>query len=262
VTPETIVLDIGSGTGLLAMMAARAGAKETVTCEMVAPLAELARDTVARNGYADRIVTLDKKSTSVVIGERMRQKANLLVTETVDCGLLGEGIIPSIAHAKANLLTEDARIIPSAATVYAMVVESKRLRNLNCADKAAGFDVSLINRYATALYFPVRLAAFDYVALTDAFEVFTFDFTRGASVPERRRINVPFKREGVAHCIVFWFDMQLDDETSISNEPGSTTHWEQALQCLDREIPARAGETLTIEAEHDCSAITFKTIEA
>src|SRR5215212_4586312 len=58
ITPDTVVLDIGSGTGLLAMMAARAGAKETITCEMVPLLAELARDTVARNGLADRVVML------------------------------------------------------------------------------------------------------------------------------------------------------------------------------------------------------------
>src|SRR5215203_5558533 len=89
ITPETVVLDIGSGTGLLAMMAARAGAKETITCEMVPQLAKLARDTVERNGLADRIVTLDKKSTCLAIGSQMTQRANLLVTETVDCGLLG-----------------------------------------------------------------------------------------------------------------------------------------------------------------------------
>src|SRR5215216_2790930 len=106
----------------------------------------------------------------------MMRKANLLVTETVDCGLLGEDIIASIAHARANLLTEDAQIVPCAATVYAMVVESPRLRNLNSAQTAVGFDVSLINQYATAHYFPVRLAAFDYTPLTEPFKVFHFDF--------------------------------------------------------------------------------------
>lgn len=258
VTPETVVLDIGSGTGLLAMMAARAGARETVTCEMVAPLAELARDTVARNGLADRIVTLDQKSTSVVVSDQMRRKANLLVTETVDCGLLGEGIVSSIAHAKANLLTDDARIIPCGATVSAMVVESKRLRNLNHVERAAGFDVSLINQYATADYFPVRLAAFEYLALTEPFVVFDFDFVQGTIVPIRKTISVPVARDGVAHCIVFWFDMHLDEEISISNEPGTTTHWEQALQCLPAEAPVWAGEPLSIEAAHDCCTISFK----
>ena len=98
-------------------------------------------------------MTLDKKSTSLVIGNQMLRKANLLVTETVDCGLLARGIVSSIAHARANLLTEDAQIVPCAATVYAMVVESPRLRNLNYARTAAGFDVSPANRYATAQLF-------------------------------------------------------------------------------------------------------------
>jgi Ribosomal protein L11 methyltransferase (PrmA) len=258
ITPETIVLDIGSGTGLLAMMAAQAGAKEIITCEMVPQLAELTRDTIALNGLSDRIVTVDKKSTSLVIGGQMVHKANLLVTETVDCGLLGEGIASSIAHAKANLLTEDAKIVPCAATVYAMVVESPRLHNLNCAGKAAGFDVSLANRYATAHYFPVRLAAFEYTALTDPFEVFHFDFANGTIVPERKTIEVRAKRDGAVQCIIFWFNMQLDEENAISNEPGSTTHWEQALQCLDTESRVHAGDTLLVNAEHDCHLIRFK----
>ncbi len=147
---DTVVLDIGSGTGLLAMMAARAGARETFSCEMVAPLAELAQETIVRNGLADKIVILNKKSTALSIGINMARKANLLVTETVDCGLLGEGIIPSIAHAKENLVTRNAQIIPCAASVLAMVVESPRLRHLNHVNTAAGFDVSLIKQYATA----------------------------------------------------------------------------------------------------------------
>src|ERR1044072_4359569 len=260
ITPETIVLDIGSGTGLLAMMAARAGARETITCEMVPQFAELTRDTVALNGLAERIVTLDGKSTSLVIGHQMMRKANLLVTETVDCGLLGEGIVPSIAHARANLLTEDAQIVPCRATVYAMVVESPRLRNLNFVKTAAGFDVSLINHYATACYFPVRLAAFEYTALTDPFEVFNFDFANGAIVPAPKTLPVRSKRDGTAQRIIFWFSMELDEQTSISNGPGSTTHWEQALQCWDKEVAISAGDTLAIQAEHDCQLIRFGVV--
>ena len=258
VTEDTIVLDIGSGTGLLAMMAARAGAKETITCEMVALLADLARETIARNGLAGRIVSLNEKSTSLVVGKQMSCKANLLVTETVNGALLGEGIVYSIAHAKANLLTEDAQIIPCGATVYGMVVESSRLRNFNSVRRAAGFDVSLINRFATEGNYPVRVAAFEHTRLTDPFEVFHFDFANGTIVPERKTITVPAKRDGMGHCIVFWFDMHLDQAISISNEPGSIGHWEQAVQCLERDVPIRAGEMIAIEVEHDCSSISFK----
>ena len=258
VTPDSLGLDIGSGTGLLAMMAARAGARETVSCEMVAPLADLAREVVARNGFAGKIRIMGKKSTELSVGDDMPERANLLVTETVDCGLLGEGIVPSITHARENLLTEDARVIPRAAAVYAMVVESKRLRGLNYVNRCAGFDVGLIQQYKTLNYLPVRLAAFEYAAVTEPFEVFRFDFAGELIRPARQQFAVPVTRDGVCHAVVFWFDMQLDEEISISNEPGSTTHWEQAVQCLENEVAVRAGETLRVGAEHDCCSIIFE----
>jgi predicted RNA methylase len=258
VAADSLVLDIGSGTGLLAMMAARAGAGKTISCEMVAQLAELAREVVARNGFAGKIQIMGKKSTDLEVGGDLPERANLLVTETVDCGLLGEGIVPSIAHAKANLLTEDALIIPRAASVYAMLVESKRLRGLNCVDRCAGFDLEPMRQYATPLYFPVRLAAFEYEALTAPFEVFRFDFARDLILASRKTITVPVTRAGTCHAVVFWFHMQLDEEISISNEPGSTTHWEQAIQCLKREMTVEAGNVLQIEAGHDCCSIVFE----
>ncbi|HEX8556983.1 MAG TPA: 50S ribosomal protein L11 methyltransferase [Pyrinomonadaceae bacterium] len=257
VTPDSVVLDIGSGTGLLAMMAARAGAGATVSCEMVAPLADLAREVVARNGLAGKIQIMSKKSTDLAVGRDMPRRANLLVTETVDCGLLGEGIVPSINHARADLLTEDAVIIPRAAAVYAVLVESRRLRGLNCVGRCAGFDLGLMRRYAAPHYFPVRLAAFDYEALTEPFEVFRFDFRGGLIRPSSRTISVPAARAGACHAVVFWFDMQLDEDISISNEPGSTTHWEQAIQCLEHEVAVGAGDVLQFEAGHDCHAVVF-----
>jgi type II protein arginine methyltransferase len=55
VTPESPVFEIGSGTGILAMMAARAGARSVVTSEMTPAIARQAAAIVAQNGYADRV---------------------------------------------------------------------------------------------------------------------------------------------------------------------------------------------------------------
>ena len=125
VGPNTRVLDIGTGTGLLAMMAARAGARHVTACETITPLAEVAERIVAANGLADRIDIVRGKSTDIEIGGAMERRANVLVAEIVDAGLLSEGVIESFAHARENLLTKDARIIPAAATVFAMPIESR-----------------------------------------------------------------------------------------------------------------------------------------
>lgn len=53
--PGKVVLDIGTGSGLLAMMAARAGAARVIACEMNAAVAETARRIIAANGLADRM---------------------------------------------------------------------------------------------------------------------------------------------------------------------------------------------------------------
>ena len=69
VTPGMRVLEIGTGSGLLAMMAARAGARHVYTCEVVPQIAQAAREIVARNGYAERITVLDKHSNAIAPDE-------------------------------------------------------------------------------------------------------------------------------------------------------------------------------------------------
>jgi precorrin-6B methylase 2 len=258
VTDESVVLDIGSGSGLLAMMAARAGARSVVSCEMNPTIAELAEETVRLNGYADRIKIINKKSTDLIVGIDMPERANLLVTEIVDCGFVGEGIIPCIMYAKEHLLTKDARIIPRAASVHAIVVESKRMHRLNHVNTSCGLDTSPFNRYSTPEYFPVRLGAFDYVELTEPFEVFRFDFEGPPITPIEKMIDVPCKTDGLCHAIIFWFTLYLDDETTTSNRIGSTTHWTQAMESFTHELPVRAGESIQVITRCEGTRIQFK----
>ena len=63
VKPGMRVLEVGAGTGLLAMMAARAGAAEVITCEANPLIAERARAIIAANGYADRVRIIGKHSS-------------------------------------------------------------------------------------------------------------------------------------------------------------------------------------------------------
>src|SRR5690606_6174027 len=111
----------------LAMMAARAGAGRVTACESVGPLAEVARDIVARNGYAERIAVIHKRSFELVPGEDLPRTADLLVAEICDAGLLGEGILAAIADARARLLRPGAAIIPRSAALYALPIECAQL---------------------------------------------------------------------------------------------------------------------------------------
>jgi hypothetical protein len=180
----------------------------------------------------------------------------------LNCRSQGEGIIPAIAHARENLLPKKAQIIPKSATLKGILVESKTLHSLNRASIAAGFHVSTINEYATQGYFPVRLRAFDFVPLSDPFEIFYFDFNAEKINPGSKMICVPAIQDGIGHAFIFWFKMQLDDELFISTQPGAITHWSQALQCLDKQVAIRSGKSLQVFAEHNCSQIPLRLVEA
>jgi tetratricopeptide (TPR) repeat protein len=90
------VLDIGTGAGLLAMMAARAGAADVVTCEMVDLVADHAREIIALNDLADKIKVIGKSSTRLAVGHDLDARADVIVTETFSSGLIGEGVLATL----------------------------------------------------------------------------------------------------------------------------------------------------------------------
>ena len=123
-----VVLDIGAGTGLLGLMAARAGAKHVYSVEANRPLAQVATYVVAMNGHADRVTIIAKMSTELVVGVDLPAKADLLVSEIVDSAILGENMMPTYAHALAQLCTRQVIVLPERASLTGRLVESGTLR--------------------------------------------------------------------------------------------------------------------------------------
>ena len=246
------VLDIGTGTGLLAMMAARAGAGRVTACESVGPLADIARYIVARNGMADRIAVLHGRSTGLEVGVDLPRRADLLTAEIVDAGLLGEAILPTIADARARLLAPDAPVIPCAAAVFAMPVESAGIDAERRVDRAAGFDISAFNRLAPKLYLQTDLAKYDWRPLAAPAVLFRFDFTRAAPEAGETSARVIPRSDGTAHAVALWFELSLDGETTLATGPmDPPTHWKQAVFALETPVALNRNDPVRLTARHD-----------
>ena len=125
------VLDIGTGTGLLSMMAVRCGADKVTACEAFKPMIQVAKNCIAANGMSNQIHIIEKRSTEIVFGKDMTEKANVLVTEVFDTELIGEGAISTYTHALENLLTKDCFVVPDNAVMYVQVVDSSSCRDWN-----------------------------------------------------------------------------------------------------------------------------------
>lgn len=263
-----IVLDIGSGTGILSMFAIQGGAKEVYACEMSKTMHEMGRDVLKANNMETLVHTIHKKSTDIKVGEDIPKKVSLVVTETLDCGLLGEGILTTIKHAWSNLLLTSAegsilqcldtmpvsKVIPGGAIVYGMVIMCDDIKNQtrskpvisgmnmfpqcciggevmeqNSEMMSSGNVGDQLEPYNTECLNSLRGG---FTPLCCPFKVTEYDFNDPSSLCEDRNLHfeIPTTKDGRVDAIVVWFDLLLDEETTLSTGPkDNSLCWEQAV---------------------------------
>ncbi|MET7480809.1 50S ribosomal protein L11 methyltransferase [Streptomyces sp. NPDC005648] len=241
------VLDIGSGSGLLAMAAARAGAGRVFTCEMNPLLAEVARNVVDAHGLSDVITVIGRPSTGLDPVRDLGGPVDVLVSEIVDCGLIGEGLLPSVRHAREHLLAPDGVMMPSAARLYGRLVSSDAATRLNQVTTAAGFDVSLMNTLATRSHFPMRLDTWPHRYLSEEVPLLEFDLARDPLEPGERTLVLPTVDDGEAQALAVWFELDMGNGIVLTNSPDNPgSHWMQGWVGLEKPLPTKAGETVSL----------------
>lgn len=216
VKPGATVFEVGTGTGLLAMMAARAGAASVVTCEANPVVASLAETIIARNGFADRIRVLRKHSSEVTLSE-LGGPADVLVSEIVINNLVGEGALPVMEDVVPRLLKPDAAIIPAAGDIRVALVEDHSLEGRLMGD-VCGFDVTPFN---AAFRSPHRAEDRTTLTLRSApADLFAIDFGGGPYGMKRASTNLT-ALGGMVSGVAQWMRLKLDGAEVIENAPGS-----------------------------------------
>jgi tetratricopeptide (TPR) repeat protein len=247
------VLEIGTGAGLLAMMAARAGAASVTTCEAVATIADRARSIVAENALSERIAVIAKRSTDLVMGRDIAGRAEVLITETFSSNLLDEGVLSAIEHAHQHLLAENARIIPAAASAMGFLIGGECLQEMLFVGRVKGFDLSQFNDFAPP-HLAVALDGLAYETLSDDVELFRFDFNQRNFPAARVPITMTANKAGVCAGLAQWIKIELDSETRYDNKPspeGKHAHWSHLVYRFPKRVPVQKGDLVRIVALHD-----------
>jgi len=258
VKPGDVVLEIGTGSGLVAMMAARAGAGHVYTCEMNAPLVDVARDTIALNGYANRVTVIGKKSTDLHIGEDMPEKADVFVSELINVGMLAPDMLAILQHARKNLLKPDAKIIPASASVYCALIQADEMRRISPVRTISGFDMSRFDQFRTPGYAQMDLAADTHRMLSEPVKAWHFDFRTNMPDTDFKTLTLTATDKGVVHGVAFWFDLHMDEKTTYSSKSAArTNHWKQAVYFFRQDMEVAEGQSVLVGTGYDRTQIHF-----
>ena len=117
------VLDIGTGSGLLSLMAAANGAGKVITCETSNTIAKVAKEIVSSNGFGEKISVLNKKSTDLIVGKDLPQKADLIISEVLSAEFVGEGVRTTTLDAKQRLLKRNGKMIPQSGKIKISLID-------------------------------------------------------------------------------------------------------------------------------------------
>jgi protein arginine N-methyltransferase 1 len=237
-----VVVDIGSGTGVLSLFAAMAGASRVYSIERE-PIIEIAREIASRNAFSDSIVFIEASSPDVEIPERV----DVLISETIGNIGFDEGISTWVADAKQRFLKPDAAIVPRQVDVVASLVSVPR-------------DYATIERWSQPLltldFAPLSRSVLNNILWTDLSPaaittppavVFGTDFS---SAPESLSggFRIEALKDAVVHGIGLWFRSSLTAGISITNAPpNAVPSWEHGFLPLDEPVKVHAGERVWFE---------------
>ena len=260
VQPGKLVLEIGAGSGLLSMMAAKLGATQVVACEAEPLVAQTATEIVKTNGFADTVSIVSKISYDVAVGKDLPEKADVLIHEIFDSAIIGEHVLPAIEDAKKRLLKPEALIVPHAASIMIALMGGEAAGQYLRIESSHGFDLSRFNSISSKKI-PFYREDIALVPMSTPVDAFRFDFMNQDSYPKEDKIlELTATAEGPCYGVVQWIRIELDTTTIWENPPTdirSTTAWQRTIYRFDQPLQLTKGMVVKIAASHDRASPWF-----
>lgn len=211
-----LVLEIGTGSGILAMLAARAGA-QVVSCDNDEIIASVAQDVVAQNGMADRIQILPKPVKALRIGADLPRPADVLILDLFGNSLFDFLPFDAVRDAR-SLLRTDATVVPMRVALKAACAAFGRYNRL-VAGHVHGFDLSALSVVQQSRM-PLESDDPDLLLRSAPETMLTVDLA--AALPDRAgAVERSFSSEGgEINGLAVWIELTLAPGIALEPRPG------------------------------------------
>jgi hypothetical protein len=256
VTPQDVVVDIGTGTGVLAVAAAQTGARHVYAIES-SEIWRAAQQVFDANGFTDRITLIQGKSVNVELPE----KATVLVAELIGNDALEERVLEVFADARKRFLVPQARLIPERVRVFGVPVTADRetldtytFNELALADwkKLYGVDFSSLPRALggkpiVMSKLPQQIRNWPRLAKP----VLLADVDLSGKIPPviQQSAEVLIDENGEFNGFVVYFDLDVGAGERISTSPELATesnHWAVPIWLLRERRQVRPGDRFKV----------------
>ncbi|HXU44533.1 MAG TPA: 50S ribosomal protein L11 methyltransferase [Thermoanaerobaculia bacterium] len=252
------VLEIGCGTGILSLFAARAGASRVDAIEE-SEIAAAAAELIAANPWADRMELHRGNSRDVELGE----PAEILIHELFGTDPFEENLLPALADAKSRLLTPGARFLPARLEVACVGIDTvssgvadagRALVEARAYAERSGLDLApWLARLAEPEPRGQRkaVAEKEIKPLTAECPLYSIDFAEGdlTAPPPLAEPILEVREAGSLGALLIFFRARFDDEILISTAPDAPkTHWGHDLRLLPATRDVRPGEEIRLAA--------------
>ena len=236
-----VVLDVGTGTGVLAIFAARGGARRVYAIEASAHAASIARALVAAANLSDTITIMHGVAEDMVLPEAI----DVIVSEWMGYLLFEEGMVHTVLRMRDRWLKPNGVMIPGTAQLrvaggahtppprsdlprrvptqkFAEFADRMRMQYELHFAQVDEQPAEVRNRWVQGAMDPSRLCG-ESVALA-SFDLHEIGHEGVADI--HTNVTLPSTCDNLTTLVV-WFEAQLVPGVPLSTSPGTRTHWGQ-----------------------------------
>ena len=216
INPDSVVMDLGCGPGVFALLACKLGARRVYAVEPN-NVVGLAREAAAANGFADRIEFFEKLSTEITLPE----PATIIVSDLRGVLPFFQQHIPSIIDARKRLRARGGVLIPRRDVLWAAVVEAPEQYTELVSPWQNKFDLDLSvgARFITNTWRKAEIKPDQFLA--EPVRWTTIDYHEVDTPDAQSDISWRVAQNGTAHGLTVWFDSELAGDIGFSNHPAA-----------------------------------------